>query len=205
VAETVHEQVGSAHQEAVDQHEVGADLQPGSRVDAPGCRKQVELDGEDILERQAEHEDRDADAQQRDDRHRPVGPALRMTGGVSAQRDADARREDHRRDGQLDGRREADQELTQDRLVIDDARAEVAAQHVAQVVQVLLPERVVETEVLAHRGDTLRRRMLAQDRGGGIAGEQVDEGEQDDRQSEQDGDDSEQASNDEPHHLSGPA
>jgi hypothetical protein len=64
VAETVHEQVRPAHQEAVDQYEVGADLEPGSRVDAAGCRKQVELDGEDVLQRQPEHEDRDADAEQ---------------------------------------------------------------------------------------------------------------------------------------------
>jgi hypothetical protein len=40
--------------------------------------------------------------------------------------DADPGREDHGRDGQLDGRREADEELAQDRLVVDDARPEVA-------------------------------------------------------------------------------
>jgi hypothetical protein len=35
MAEAVHEQVRSPHQKAVDQHEVGADLKSGSRVDPP--------------------------------------------------------------------------------------------------------------------------------------------------------------------------
>jgi hypothetical protein len=52
--------------------------QPGSWVDAPGRGQQVELDREDVLERQPEDEDRDADAQQRDDRDGAVRPALGM-------------------------------------------------------------------------------------------------------------------------------
>ena len=83
----------------------------GARIDPPGGGQQVELDGEDVLEGQPQDEDRDADAEQRDDGHRAVGPALRVACGVASERDADAGREDHRRDGQLDGRREADEEL----------------------------------------------------------------------------------------------
>ena len=58
----------------------------------------------------------------------------------------------------------------------------------AEVPQVLLPEGVVEAQVRAHRGDALGRRVLAEDRRRGVAGKQVDEGEQDDGQAEQDGD-----------------
>ena len=62
-------------------------------------------------ERQAEDEDRDADPEQRDDRHAAVDPALGVAGGEPAERDAEPDREQHRRERQLDGRREADQEL----------------------------------------------------------------------------------------------
>jgi hypothetical protein len=128
-----------------------------------------------------------------------------VPGGVASERDADPGREDHRRDRQLDRRREADEELAQDGLVVDDARAEVAAKDVGQIVQVLLPERVVEAQVFAHRRDALGGRMLAQDRRGGIPGQEMDEGEQDDRQPEQDRDHTEQSSDDEAEHLAGPA
>ena len=78
----------------------------GARIDPPGGGQQVELDGEDVLQGQPQDEDRDADAEERDDGHRTVRPALGMPGGVAPERDADAGREDHGRHGQLDGRRE---------------------------------------------------------------------------------------------------
>ena len=65
---------------------------------------------------------------------------------------------------------------------------EIAVEQVVQVAQVLLPQRIVEAHVLAHRGDPFRRRVLPQDGRRRIARQQVDEAEQDDRQPEQDRD-----------------
>ena len=160
----------------------------------------VQLHGEDVLEAQAEDEDRDRDAEQRDHGDQPVAEPLNVSGGIAAERDPQARGEDHGRDGELDGPREAAQELVQDGPAVDDAVAEVTLQQVAHVVEVLLPEGLVETELFADLGHELGRRVLAEDDRGGVARDEVDEGEQDDGQPEEDGDGGEKAPDDVPAH-----
>jgi hypothetical protein len=106
-----------------------------------------------------------------------VRPLLGVTGGEPPEGDADTCREDHGRNGQLDGRREADEELVEYGLAVDDADAKIAVDDVVQVVQVLLPERIVESEVLTHRRDPLGSGVLPEDGRRRITGQQVDEGE----------------------------
>ena len=64
-----------------------------------------------------------------------VGPALGVAGGEAAERDAHPGGEDHRRHRELDRGREPDQELVEERLVVDDARPEVPLQQAADVVR----------------------------------------------------------------------
>ena len=108
-----------------------------------------------------------------------------------------ADREQHRGDGQLDRRREPDHELRQDRLVVDDARAEVAVEQLAQV------DRGTAARAAGRgrgtRGSPSTRSGVAcwpRIAVGRVARQQVDEREQDDRQAEQDRDRREQAPDD---------
>ena len=92
------------------------------------------------------------------------------------------------------------QEVLQDRPVVDEALAEVALEQPPDVVEVLLPEGLVEAQRLADLQDEGGRRVLAEDGDGGIAGQQLDEHEQDDRQADQDRDGPEQPAHDELQH-----
>ena len=84
-----------------------------------------------------------------------------------AQRHTDADREDHRRESQLDGRRETVLELVGDRARTGDAGAEVAARERLQVRPVLDVDGLVEPVLMTDLCDGLRRGVLAQERLGG--------------------------------------
>src|SRR4029079_3484842 len=188
-------------EERVDEHEVRVVLDPQAWVQATRGGQDLELHGEDVLQGQPQDEDRDRDPEQAYDCDQAVAEALHVAGGEPAQRYAEPHGEQQRGHGELDGAGEPAQELVDDRAVVDAALAEVALDQLAHVVDVLLPERLVEPELGADLRHELRRRVLPQDRRGGVAGEQVDEGEQDDGQPEQDGDGGKQPANDVPAHV----
>ena len=156
----------------------------------PCVGSQPELHREDVLTSvSAEHEDGDADAEQRDDRDDAVDQALGVAGGEPPERDAERRprRSSPRRSSSIvAGNRTANS--SRNGPVVDDARAEVAVEQLAQVVDVLLPQRLVETQVLAQAAAGSGAGVLAEDRRGRVTREQVDEREQDDGQPEQDRD-----------------
>ena len=69
-------------------------------------------------------------------------------------------------------------ELAGDRRPRDRRLAEVSVQHAAQPLEVLVPQRTVEPEVLADRLEPLRRGLDAADGGREVAGQQAQQGEQ---------------------------
>ena len=145
--EAVNEGIGAAGDERIDEQEVGHERHFQTWIDPTRGGQDLELDGEDVLHRQAEDEDRDRDPEQRDDRDRAVGPALGMPGGQPPERDPEPDGEQERPEGQLDRRREAQRELLGDGPVVDDALAEIALGELAEVQEVLLVERLVEPEL----------------------------------------------------------
>ena len=147
-----------------------------------------------------EHEHRDRDADERDHGHEAIAEGLRAPGRIATERDAEAGREEEGGEGQLDRAREAGHEPAQDRPVVDEAVAQVAMGQVVHVDQVLLPERQVQPEPMAKRLDELGPLVLAEDGLGRIAGQEVDEGEQDEGQPEQHRDRPEESPDDVPQH-----
>ena len=137
----------------------------GDRL-AADARQPAELDRERPLEHQAEEEDRDRDAEQRDHQARVVEPGAVALGRHEAERDPERDREHHRRDRELDRRREAVRELVGDGSRRDDAVAEVAVGGLLQVVPVLQPDRLVEPVLVA---DLARRAAASPARRGAPA------------------------------------
>lgn len=118
-----------------------------------------------------------------------------MPGGQPPQRDAQTDREEERGGSQLDGGRKLLDKFLEYRSIADRAGAEISLKETADVDQVLLVERLVEIEHRAQALNCGRCRVLPQDRPRGIAGKQVNEGEEHDRQAEQDGDRPEKPAN----------
>ena len=195
---------GPTRDQCVDQHEarVGLDVEAG--VDPARGREPVELGAEDPLERQPEDEDRDADAEEREDRDGAVGRALDVPAREAPKRDPEADGEEEGEQGQLDGARKPRQEVGCDRGPGDDARAEVTAEQLAEIEEVLLVQRLVEAEGLPDSGNRLGGRVLAEDGPRRVARQEVDEREQDDRQPEQDRDGRDESPDDVLQHDPGP-
>ena len=168
----------------------------GAEIVSPCRRQPVEPDAESVLEQQAEEEDRDADADQRGHGGEVVEQRVLALGGRHAQRNADADGESHSRNGQFDRRREAGYEARRDRDLIGRGNAQVTVQESRHVVEVLLVERSVEPETLTAAGEVGRRRMFAEDGATGVAGQQVQEDDQEQRQPDQDRDQKQQAADD---------
>ena len=103
-----------------------------------------------------------------------------------------ADREDERRDRQLERGREAPRELLEHGAAGLDGRAEVARQQLAEPGEVLLDERPVEAVELVDPLDRLGCRLLTEQGDGGPAGQRAHPEEQQDRQTEQGGDQQEQ-------------
>ncbi len=94
-------------------------------------------------------------------------------------------REHEREPGELDRDREPIDQQVADRLVAPEVESEVAAQDVAEPVQVLDVDRVVETEVLPHCGHELGRRVQPEYGEHGVARDEPDDQEDEHRHAEQ--------------------
>ena len=158
-------------------------------------------DGEDQLEQVGQHEDRDDHPGQRGADREGVEPAAGALGGPVAERDAHHDGEDQRRDGQLEGGREALDERLQHGLAGARRAAEVALQQLRGVDQVLLEQRLVEAVLGVHRGDRLRGGLLAEQRPGRVAGQGPDPDEQQHDEPEQHRDHQQDAPDDESEHA----
>src|SRR6266516_4093163 len=169
---------------------------------AADARQPVEPDGEDVLEDQAEEEDRDRDPEQRRDQARVVEQRPVLLRGEEPERDAEADREHHRGQRELDRRREPVLDLERDWPEGLDAGAEVeVAYRLDEVAPVLDVERLVEPELKPELGDGPRRRPLTEQCLRGRSREQADPDEDEERDPEQDRDEQEQSADDEAKHL----
>ncbi len=107
-----------------------------------------------------------------------------MDGGDHAERDAEEDREQDAAGGEDQGVGQNFGDLGEDRPTRPERVAEVPADDVPQVREVLHDQRLVEPELLVKRGDALRRGELPEDQDGRIAGD-------DPQQEEEDGEDRE--------------
>src|SRR5665647_234202 len=155
--------------------------------------QEVELEPEEPLHEQAQHEDRDTPDDQRRRGERDVPEGVLAQRRVDAERDAEEL-DEHRGERQLDGvgcvladhLRHGPLELV--RL------AQVAVDQAPYELEVLHGDGLVEPKLQADRGDALGRGVLARQLPGGVAwdGEHDEEG--DDGDADQDDDQLEQAS-----------
>ena len=100
---------------------------------------------------------------------------------------ANSTRDGHRRDRQLEGRRQPFGNGGRDRLIRAKRRPEIAGGEPLQKAAVLDVERPVEPEPSAQLGDVLRRRAVAEHRLHRIAGHEMDEREDERRDAEENG------------------
>ena len=96
---------------------------------------------------------------------------------------------DERRQGELDGAGQHFQDAVEHRPLAAQADAQVAAQGMAGVIQVLHDQRPVEAVLVAELGRALgRERLVASEELDGITRDQVEQQEAEDRDAEQHGD-----------------
>ena len=103
-------------------------------------------------------------------------------GGEDPERDAGDEREERGRDDELERPRQALEDVGGHGIAALERAPQVPPHQVTQVGRVLRAQRPVEAELVAHRGDARRRRVGAAARAEqelrGVAGQQVQEGEQ---------------------------
>jgi len=144
-----------------------------------GRRQPAKAHREQIDEVQREPEARDADAQERGQHQRAVPQRALIGGGDDPRRHADYDRDEQRRKGQYQGRLGALQEGRHHWPVEEIGLSEVAAQDARVELEKLLVQGTVEAEGLARRLDLRRGRVRAQHDAHRVAGDQVNEQEDD--------------------------
>jgi len=98
-----------------------------------------------------------------------VEGAAAMERGEDAERQRHGDGEEQRGERQLQRRRQAFHHEPQRRLLVTEARAEVAPEGVAEEARVLHAERLIEAEHLAEGDQLVDRGLAGQHRGGGVA------------------------------------
>ena len=136
----------------------------------PIVGNQPELHREDVLEQDREEEDGNRDPDERGHEARVVHHAAVAFGGEEPEGHAEGDCEDHRRDRELDRRREAARDLLGDRTPRGDARAEIALHELLEVLEVLDVDRPIEPVDALDLLDRLGRRPLAEQRLAGSPG-----------------------------------
>ena len=117
-----------------------------------------------------------------------VDEAARVARRQQCDRDRERQRDDQRVEQQLEGGRQAVAEDRRHRLVAGQRVAEVAREDAAQPVEVADEERIVEVELVAELLQLLGRGVDAQQLLGGVARQQLDDREGQERHAPQDGD-----------------
>jgi hypothetical protein len=202
VLQRVHQRFQVAGQDRVEHVEARRMAGRDQRRAPPDSRQPAELHREDVLEDDREEEDRDRDPEQRRDQARVIdGPAVPL-GRDEAEWDPQTHRDEHRRQRQLDRRRELLLELGKHRAARPNALAEVVLERDRfQVAPVLNVERLVEPVLLADLGDARRCGALAEQSLGRAAGQCPDPAEDQDRQTEEDRDEKKEPADDESQHV----
>ena len=161
----------------------------------------LQPDREDDLEQVGQHEHRDHHAEQRPpDGEEVDDPARPLRRGVP-QRDADHDGEQHGRQGQLDGCREAVQKGAQHWLPGTRRGPEVTPEQGGGVGEVLLQQWLVEAVLLVEPGHRLRGGLVPEQAAGRVAGQGTDPEKEQHTEPEQHRDHQQQPPNDEPQHC----
>ena len=148
------------------------------------CWRPAQGDGEEQHQHQGEPEKRGGltdGSGGADDR---VEPAVATDGRHYAHGQADQRREDHRRDGKIDGGRKTIEDQRERRLIIAERIAEIATQHVAHEADELFVDRPVEAQLIAEEVQVGLRRLSRHEQRHRIAG-QTGQSESDDGNDDQ--------------------
>ena len=133
----------------------------------------VELDGEQVDQRVADHEHRHREAEHRKAHHDLVDQRALLVGGEHAERHGDRDREDDRGERQRERRLEPARDQFGDGLLEEEEFAEVAAQDVDQPDEELGEDRLVEPEAVADCRDLLGVCVVARDDRGRVAGREA--------------------------------
>ncbi len=129
----------------------------------PETGVQPEPLGEEHDEQKSPPEDRHRIAGERHAHEHVIIGRAALHSGDRAGRDADADGEDQGAEGKLERRREERRELGQHLLVGDHGCAEIAVKQPPDIVEELLPNRLIEPELMAELGETLRRYAVLAD------------------------------------------
>ena len=118
-------------------------------------RQDAQLYAEEPRQDEAEPEDRHRHAGERAQTREAVEQRVAPDGGGDADRDAERDRHHDRRHRQLDRRGKAPQQVARDRIAANDRHAEVPLECLADIEDVLLPDRTIEPQARAHLRDLL--------------------------------------------------
>ncbi len=164
------------------------------------CEGRPHAPGEYGDQGDADEELGDGDAELAE-RREPDAVGLAVThGGVHAERDRRRQRDGARGEDQRCGDRQLLAELAGDGRVGQRRAAEVAGEHAAHPLEVLVDERAVEAELLADRVQPLRRRLDAADDAGEVTGQKAQQQEDDHAGDEHGDDELAEAAHAEPQH-----
>ena len=171
-------------QERIDQQQMGDRLRRrGGDPEAAAQRQPAEVEREQQLEHQAEPEGGQRHARHRDDARPVVDPGVLVDGRQHAERDADHDGQQQRKRHQLEGIREVPRQVVADRVAAAQRLAEIAGGEASEIAHELDAERSVEAVPGADRlAPSTRLASGPAARRGGIAGDDVGDGE---RQAEQ--------------------
>ena len=135
-------------------------------VERPGAdhREPAQLDGKDEEQQDRRDEAGKRKAEQRADAGDIVDPGVAAQRRPDAERDADERAEHDRRHRQVDRVGQDVAHLFDDRLAGHQRVAPFAAHGVDEEVDVLRADRLVDAQAVAHVGERLRARLIAEDR-----------------------------------------
>ena len=153
---------------------------------AAGHRQQAKLDREERDQDQADPEVRRGLGEERhvEETAGPM-PEWRRNGGEHSDGNAEAGRQEEGAERELERRRQALEDVRQDRAHGPDRLAEVAPDGARHEAPVLLAEGPVEAEALPHLGHSLGRCLVPEQDLGRIPGHRVEQEEHDQADSEQ--------------------
>ena len=164
MAQRVEEGALLTRQERVDGHESGRLIEiVVDQVDAARDGQEPEPDRDEHDEQQAPPENRHRIAEQRDGHQRLVIEAAALDRRNRAGRHPDRNGEQHGEERQLERRGEQGQKLGQNFLLRRQRYAEIAVRETPDVVEKLLPNRLVEPQLMAKVRQPLRRHAVLAD------------------------------------------
>jgi len=169
-----------AADQRVEQQKIGNRREARPSVESSAERQQFELHPEQPGQHQTEPEDGHAHASQGKDHAAMVECRAAAPGRDNAGWQTDQHREEHRHYRQLGCGREALGQLSSDGVIATDGATQIALQNVAHEDGVLRRPRLIEPIRRAQLRECIWRGVLAKDRTGRIARDQVQEQKDDD-------------------------